>query len=290
MPRHVCQTGHTPASADRGHPSRSGGGRADCRAAHKLPTARRSWAASQSEHIGLPVAPWAARRARGCRPAVSRARSTGSWPAHRPSTLWGTEGIKEGVRIGLGVGLVPRRSVRLELRHGVPAELAVSPAPEARTVTVDWTLARPLTAYQQMLLPVLREVTRAPDHDRSTPQGRGGGGAVKRRSPSQRRRSEQHEVIGRPCHDALPSVASGAPPREGHPPAAAGPAEPPPAAAPGIERRLERALQYGRGPPGAHLTRGGGPGGLRVPRADPPGGGQCAFRWVRRVALLLRSR
>lgn len=50
-----------------------------------------------------------------------------SWELSGAPTLdlWGTEGVKEGVRIGLGVGLVPRRSVRLELRHGVLAELAV---------------------------------------------------------------------------------------------------------------------------------------------------------------------
>ncbi|MFF1868570.1 LysR family transcriptional regulator [Streptomyces sp. CB03911] len=84
--------------------------------------------------------------------------------------LWGTEGVKEGVRIGLGVGLVPRRSVRLELRHGVLAELAVRPAPEGRAVTVNWTLARPLTAYEQMLLPLLREVTRAPGRDIPAPR------------------------------------------------------------------------------------------------------------------------
>ncbi|MEV6207863.1 LysR family transcriptional regulator [Kitasatospora sp. NPDC051914] len=74
--------------------------------------------------------------------------------------LWGTEGIKEAVRIGLGVGLVARRCVRLELRHGVLAELEVHPAPERRTVMANWTLARPLTAYEQLLLPLLREVAR----------------------------------------------------------------------------------------------------------------------------------
>ncbi|MFC9324946.1 LysR family transcriptional regulator [Kitasatospora sp. NPDC057015] len=75
--------------------------------------------------------------------------------------LWGTEGVKEAVRIGLGVGLLPRRSVRLELRHGVLAELAVHPAPERREVRVSWTLARPLTPSEQLLLPLVREVARA---------------------------------------------------------------------------------------------------------------------------------
>ncbi|MEU9132062.1 LysR family transcriptional regulator [Kitasatospora sp. NPDC048540] len=75
--------------------------------------------------------------------------------------LWGTEGVKEAVRIGLGVGLVPRRSVRFELRHGVLAELGVSPAPERRTVMANWTLARPLTAGENQLLPLLRDVSRA---------------------------------------------------------------------------------------------------------------------------------
>ncbi|WP_145796588.1 LysR substrate-binding domain-containing protein [Kitasatospora atroaurantiaca] len=79
----------------------------------------------------------------------------------RTLDLWGTEGIKEAVRIGLGVGLVPRRSVQLELRHGVLAELEVHPAPERRTVMASWTLARPLTAYEQLLLPLLREVAQA---------------------------------------------------------------------------------------------------------------------------------
>jgi DNA-binding transcriptional LysR family regulator len=74
--------------------------------------------------------------------------------------LWGTEAVKEAVRIGLGVGLVPRGSVRLELRHGVVAELGIRPAPERRTVMANWTLARPLTAYEQLLLTILREAAR----------------------------------------------------------------------------------------------------------------------------------
>ncbi|MCU7820817.1 LysR family transcriptional regulator [Kitasatospora sp. DSM 101779] len=79
----------------------------------------------------------------------------------RTLDLWGTEGVKEAARIGLGVGLVPRRSVQLELRHGVLAELAIRPAPERRAVVASWTLARPLTAYEQLLLPLLREVAGA---------------------------------------------------------------------------------------------------------------------------------
>ncbi|WP_354638357.1 LysR family transcriptional regulator [Kitasatospora camelliae] len=79
----------------------------------------------------------------------------------RTLDLWGTEGVKEAVRIGLGVGLVPRRSVRLELRHGELAELTVHPGPERRTLTASWTLARPLTAYEQLLIPIFQEVARA---------------------------------------------------------------------------------------------------------------------------------
>ncbi|MFD9123871.1 LysR family transcriptional regulator [Kitasatospora sp. NPDC059571] len=78
----------------------------------------------------------------------------------RTLNLWGTEGVKEAARIGLGVGLVPRRSVQLELRHGVLAELTVHPSPERRAVMASWTLARPLTAYEQLLLPILREAAR----------------------------------------------------------------------------------------------------------------------------------
>ncbi|MEV8097985.1 LysR family transcriptional regulator [Kitasatospora sp. NPDC085879] len=78
----------------------------------------------------------------------------------RTLDLWGTEGVREAVRIGLGVGLVPRRAVRLELRHGELAELTVHPAPDRRTVLASWTLARPLTAYEQVLLPLLREAAR----------------------------------------------------------------------------------------------------------------------------------
>ncbi|MGV9270578.1 LysR family transcriptional regulator [Kitasatospora sp. NPDC003701] len=80
----------------------------------------------------------------------------------RTLDLWGTEGIKQAVRIGLGVGLLPRRSVRRELLHGVLAELAVRPAPERRPVTASWTLARPLTEHEQLLLPILRWAARAP--------------------------------------------------------------------------------------------------------------------------------
>ncbi|MFF0410460.1 LysR family transcriptional regulator [Kitasatospora sp. NPDC004745] len=80
----------------------------------------------------------------------------------RTLDLWGTEGVKEAVRIGLGVGLVAHRSVRLELRHGELAELRIHPAPERRTVTAGSTLARPLTACEQLLLLALRDVTRAP--------------------------------------------------------------------------------------------------------------------------------
>ncbi|MER8185216.1 LysR family transcriptional regulator [Kitasatospora sp. NPDC094015] len=76
----------------------------------------------------------------------------------RTLDLWGTDGIKEAVRIGLGIGLVPQSSVRLELRHGALAALTVHPGPEHRTVTASWTLARPLTTYEQILLPLLREV------------------------------------------------------------------------------------------------------------------------------------
>ena len=50
---------------------------------------------------------------------------------------------------------------RLELRHGVLAELVVHPAPKWRTVTTHWTLARPLTAYEQLMLPLLREAAGA---------------------------------------------------------------------------------------------------------------------------------
>ncbi|GAA2748874.1 LysR family transcriptional regulator [Kitasatospora cinereorecta] len=79
----------------------------------------------------------------------------------RTLDLWGTEGVKEAVRLGLGIGLVPRSSVRLDVRHGELAELTVHPSPEPRTVTASWTLARPLTASEQLLLPLLREVARA---------------------------------------------------------------------------------------------------------------------------------
>ncbi|MEV7027427.1 LysR family transcriptional regulator [Kitasatospora sp. NPDC093558] len=79
----------------------------------------------------------------------------------RTLDLWGTEGVKEAVRIGLGVGLVARRSVQLDLRHGVLAELRIHPAPEHRTVTACSTLARPLTANEQLLLLVLRDAARA---------------------------------------------------------------------------------------------------------------------------------
>ncbi|MFJ1703744.1 LysR family transcriptional regulator [Kitasatospora sp. NPDC088346] len=82
-------------------------------------------------------------------------------PGARTLDLWGTEGIKEAVRIGLGVGLVPRRSVRLELQHGALAVLGIRPEPEPRTVMANWTLARPLTAGEDLLLKLLREVARA---------------------------------------------------------------------------------------------------------------------------------
>ncbi|MFD0349734.1 LysR family transcriptional regulator [Kitasatospora aburaviensis] len=47
----------------------------------------------------------------------------------RTLDLWGTESVREAVRIGLGISLVPRRSVRFELLHGVLAELHVDPGP-----------------------------------------------------------------------------------------------------------------------------------------------------------------
>ncbi|MEE1786629.1 LysR family transcriptional regulator [Streptomyces sp. SP17BM10] len=80
----------------------------------------------------------------------------------RTLDLWGTESVKEAVRIGLGIGLVARRSVHLELRRGVLAELRIHPAPGHRTVTACSTLARPLTAYEQLLLLVLRNAAARP--------------------------------------------------------------------------------------------------------------------------------
>ncbi|MFI6444138.1 LysR family transcriptional regulator [Kitasatospora sp. NPDC050543] len=80
----------------------------------------------------------------------------------RTLDLWGTESIREAVRIGLGVSLVPRRTVRFDLLHGVLAELHVRPGPEPRTVMANWTLARPLSAYEEMMLSLLREVAGDP--------------------------------------------------------------------------------------------------------------------------------
>ncbi|MFJ3794469.1 LysR family transcriptional regulator [Kitasatospora sp. NPDC090091] len=80
----------------------------------------------------------------------------------RTLDLWGTESVREAVRIGLGISLVPRRSVRFELLHGVLAELHVHPGPTPRTVTANWTVARPLSTYEELLLSILREVANAP--------------------------------------------------------------------------------------------------------------------------------
>ncbi|MEV7187428.1 LysR family transcriptional regulator [Kitasatospora sp. NPDC093102] len=80
----------------------------------------------------------------------------------RTLDLWGTESIREAVRIGLGVSLVPRCSVRFELIHGVLAELHARPGPAPRTVTANWTLARPLSTYEELLLSLLHEVAGTP--------------------------------------------------------------------------------------------------------------------------------
>ncbi|MFC5889348.1 LysR family transcriptional regulator [Kitasatospora sp. CM 4170] len=80
----------------------------------------------------------------------------------RTLDLWGTESVREAVRIGLGISLVPRRSVRFELLHGVLAELHVDPGPTPRTVTANWTVARPLSPYEELLLSLLREVANTP--------------------------------------------------------------------------------------------------------------------------------
>ncbi|MFI1166281.1 LysR family transcriptional regulator [Streptomyces sp. NPDC020801] len=69
---------------------------------------------------------------------------------------WGTETIKQAVRVSLGVSLMSRYVVAQELREGRFCLLDVRPSPEPRRVVVAYGRHRSLSAAELLMLMIMR--------------------------------------------------------------------------------------------------------------------------------------